>query len=92
MPNPIGHSGLSNPVPVDDCLPAEARARKSIEEQLEATGWFVQDRKDLDPFVGLGIAVREMIMAAGYGRVDYLLYVDKKVFGLIEAKPVVERT
>ncbi len=27
-------------------------------------------------------------MAAGHGRVDYLLYVDKKVVGVVEAKPV----
>ncbi|HWO63837.1 MAG TPA: hypothetical protein VNO31_27765 [Umezawaea sp.] len=29
-----------------------------------------------------------MIMAKGHGRVDYLLYVDKRVAGVIEAKPV----
>lgn len=75
-------------MPVDDRLPAEARARKLIDEQLEAAGWFVQDRKDLNLFVGAGIAVREVIMAAGHGRVDYLLYVDRKVVGVIEAKPV----
>ncbi|WP_448256075.1 type I restriction endonuclease subunit R [Microbacterium aurum] len=75
-------------MPVDDRLPAEARARKLIDEQLEAAGWFVQDRKDLNLFAGPGIAVREVIMAAGHGRVDYLLYVDKKVVGVVEAKPV----
>ncbi|MDX2377765.1 DEAD/DEAH box helicase family protein [Microbacterium sp. LRZ72] len=75
-------------MPVDDRLPAEARARKLIDEQLEAAGWFVHDRKDLNLFVGPGVAVREVIMAAGHGRVDYLLYVDKKVVGVIEAKPV----
>lgn len=75
-------------MPVDDRLPAEARARKLIDEQLNAAGWLVQDRKDLNLFAGPGIAVREVIMAAGHGRVDYLLYVDKKVVGVIEAKPV----
>jgi hypothetical protein len=34
-----------------------------------------------------GVAVREAIMAKGHGRVDYLLYVDKRTAGVIEAKP-----
>ncbi|MFF3614655.1 DEAD/DEAH box helicase family protein [Streptomyces sp. NPDC002580] len=71
----------------DDRLPAEARARKRIDEQLAAAGWQVQDGKDLNLFSGEGIAVREVLMSAGHGRVDYLLYVGKKVVGVIEAKP-----
>ena len=76
---------------VDDAvtrLPAEARARVLIDRQLEAAGWSVQDGKDLNLFAGSGIAVREAVMAKGHGRADYLLYVDKKVVGVIEAKPV----
>ena len=38
-------------------------------------------------FANLGIAVREMVMAKGHGRVDYLLYVAQRVVGVIEAKP-----
>ncbi|MEU6597268.1 type I restriction endonuclease subunit R [Streptomyces flaveolus] len=72
----------------DDRLPAEARARKRIDEQLAAAGWQVQDGKDLNLFAGEGIAVREVVMSAGHGRADYLLYVGKKVVGVIEAKPV----
>src|SRR5215217_3903375 len=68
-------------------LPAEARARVLIDGQLAAAGWDVQDRKDLNLFAGRGIAVREVVMASGHGRVDYLLYVDKRVVGVIEAKP-----
>ena len=75
-------------MPTDDRLPAEARARKLIDSQLEAAGWVLQDRKALNLFAGQGIAVREFIMAPGHGRADYLLYVDKKVVGVIEAKPV----
>ncbi|TDD68445.1 DEAD/DEAH box helicase [Jiangella aurantiaca] len=71
-----------------DRLPAEARARVLIDAQLEGAGWRVQDGKNLNLFAGDGIAVREVVMAAGHGRVDYLLYVDKKVVGVIEAKPV----
>jgi hypothetical protein len=40
-------------------------------------GWVVQDKSDLNLFAAQGIAVRESIMAAGHGRADYLLYVDK---------------
>lgn len=68
-------------------LPAEARARALIDAQLAAAGWQVQDRRDLNLFAGQGIAVREVIMAPGHGRTDYLLYVDKQVVGVIEAKP-----
>lgn len=68
-------------------LQAEQRARALIDQQLGDAGWAVQDRADLNLFVGQGVAVREVIMAAGHGRVDYLLYVDQRVVGVIEAKP-----
>lgn len=68
-------------------VPAETRARRIIDGQLEAAGWNVCDRKDIDFFGHQGNAVREVIMADGQGRADYLLYVDKKVVGAIEAKP-----
>ncbi len=69
-------------------LTAEQRARVFIDAQLEAAGWRVQDRSALNLFAGQGVAAREAIMAAGHGRVDYLLYVDRRVVGVIEAKPV----
>lgn len=60
-----------------------------IDRQLVAAGWSVQDRKTLNLFASeRGIAVREVIMKPGHGRVDYLLYVDKAVAGVIEAKPM----
>ncbi|MEZ0166993.1 DEAD/DEAH box helicase family protein [Kineococcus sp. LSe6-4] len=67
-------------------LTAEARARVIIDGQLTAAGWHVQDRKDVNLWAGTGVAVREMIMKQGHGRVDYLLYVDQHVVGVIEAK------
>ncbi|MEX0159796.1 MULTISPECIES: DEAD/DEAH box helicase family protein [unclassified Microbacterium] len=70
-------------------LAAEQRARVEIDRQLVAAGWSVQDRKNLNLFSPQrGIAVREVIMKSGHGRVDYLLYVDKAVVGVIEAKPM----
>jgi type I restriction enzyme R subunit len=76
-------------VPETDAkLAAEQRARVLIDSQLSAAGWAVQDLKDLNLFIGPGVAVREVIMAPGHGRVDYLLYVGREVVGVIEAKPV----
>ena len=70
-------------------LAAEQRARVEIDRQLIAAGWSVQDRKSLNLFAPQrGIAVREVIMKPGHGRVDYLLYIDKAVAGVIEAKPM----
>ncbi|MFE5290839.1 hypothetical protein ACFQ8T_01545 [Isoptericola sp. NPDC056618] len=71
----------------DERMPAEARARMKIDAQWTAAGWSVQDGKDLKLFVADGVAVREQVMAPDHGRVDYLLYVDRRVVGVIEAKP-----
>src|SRR5680860_45276 len=74
--------------PDDDArLAAEQRARVLIDAQLVAAGWAVQDKRDLNLFTSDGVAVREVVMAAGHGRADYLLYVDKRAVGVIEAKP-----
>lgn len=72
----------------DQRLAAEQRARVLIDEQLRAAGWSVQDRRSMNLFAAQGVAVRESIMAAGHGRADYLLYVDKRAVGVIEAKPI----
>ncbi|GAA4737111.1 type I restriction-modification enzyme R subunit C-terminal domain-containing protein [Modestobacter marinus] len=58
-----------------------------IDRQLTAAGWSVQSRTELNLFAGQGVAVREVIMAPGHGRADYVLYVDQRVIGVIEAKP-----
>jgi type I restriction enzyme R subunit len=68
-------------------LQAEQRARVLINRQLREAGWHVQDRAGMNLFAGHGVAVREAIMAPGHGRVDYLLYVNKRAVGVIEAKP-----
>ena len=68
-------------------LPAEARARVEIDHQLTACGWRVQDRSEMNLYAGQGVAVREFIMAPGHGRADYLLFVDGKAVGAVEAKP-----
>ena len=68
-------------------LTAEARARVEIDRQLAACGWVVQDRSGMNLYASQGVAVREFIMATGHGRADYILFVDQKAVGAIEAKP-----
>jgi type I restriction enzyme, R subunit len=68
-------------------LNPEEQARVLIDEQLVAAGWVVQDREAIDLVNHLGVAVREVIMQKWAGRADYVLYLDRKMVGVIEAKP-----
>ncbi|XES77670.1 MAG: type I restriction-modification enzyme R subunit C-terminal domain-containing protein [Candidatus Bathyarchaeia archaeon] len=63
----------------------EERARRKIDTQLKAAGWQVQDFKDLNLGAGLGVAVREFPLTCG--EADYLLFVDRRAVGALEAKP-----
>ena len=63
----------------------EARARQLIDDQLIAAGWVIQDRDQFDRRASLGVVVREYPMANGPA--DYLLFVDGKACGVVEAKP-----
>ena len=63
----------------------EEEARQLIDEKLTAAGWLIQDRKNLDRFAGPGIACREFPMQ-DKTEADYLLFVDGKAAGVIEAK------
>lgn len=62
----------------------EQKAREIIDKKLEQSGWIVQDRKLLNLFAGLGVAVREF--PTGTGPVDYALFVKGTPVGVIEAK------
>lgn len=68
-------------------LHAEQRARVLIDAQLAAAGWSVQDREGLNLFAAEGVAAREVAMAPGHCRVDYMLFGGRKPVGVIEAKP-----
>lgn len=68
-------------------LTPEQRARVLIDEQLESSGWRVCDGPDVNLINHPSTAVREVRMKTGHGQVDYLLYVDRKIVGVIEAKP-----
>jgi hypothetical protein len=64
----------------------EQKARREIDAKLIASGWLVQDRDEIDLTAGRGIAVREFPMKSGFGFADYLLYLDRKALGAVEAK------
>ena len=62
----------------------EQKARDNIDVQLKLAGWVVQSAKKIDFNAGLGVAVREY--QTDVGPADYVLFVDKKAVGVIEAK------
>ena len=62
----------------------EQKARDNIDALLEQAGWVVQSAKKIDLNVGVGQAVREY--PTDTGPADYVLFVDKKAVGVIEAK------
>jgi Type III restriction enzyme, res subunit/Type I restriction enzyme R protein N terminus (HSDR_N) len=64
----------------------EERARQTIDTLLEQAGWIVQSRRDANIDAGLGVAVREFPLGRGYGEADYLLFINAKAAGVIEAK------
>jgi type I restriction enzyme, R subunit len=69
---------------VDPNKQPEQRARERIDAALVEAGWVVQTRAEMNVAAGLGVAIREFKTDAGFA--DYLLYVDKKPAGIIEAK------
>ncbi len=65
----------------------EQRARANIDRLLELAGWAVQDLAAINVHATRGVAVREFPLLTGHGTADYLLYVDGRAAGVIEAKP-----
>jgi type I restriction enzyme R subunit len=64
----------------------EEQAREKIDQLLEAAGWRVQDRSQLNLGAAVGVAVREFPLQTGFA--DYLLFVNRQAAGVVEAKPV----
>ncbi|MBX9894244.1 MAG: DEAD/DEAH box helicase family protein [Nitrosomonas sp.] len=62
----------------------EQKARDRIDALLSQAGWTVQSARKIDLNAGLGQAVREY--QTDVGPADYVLFVDKKPVGVIEAK------
>lgn len=62
----------------------EQKARDNIDHLLRLAGWAVQSNKKIDFNKGIGQAVREY--QTDVGPADYVLFVNKKAVGVIEAK------
>jgi len=65
-------------------LNPENEARINIDYQLKQCGWSIQDYRQINLSAGLGIAVREY--PTDSGEADYLLFIENKPVGVIEAK------
>lgn len=62
----------------------EQIARDNIDRQLIACGWIIQSKSKINLNAGIGVAVREY--STEVGPADYVLFVDGKPVGIIEAK------
>jgi hypothetical protein len=67
-------------------LTPEARARVEIDRMLAEARWSVQSAARVNLSEARGVAVREFALKSPHGRVDYLLFVDGKAVGVLEAK------
>ena len=63
----------------------EELARQTIDKQLSACGWTIQDMSGLNRYASLGVAVREFPLDTG--EANYLLFLDGKAVAIVEAKP-----
>ena len=64
----------------------EQKARVSIDALLQQAGWHVCNMSDANIHGYRGVALREFPLNTGFGFADYLLYIDGKAAGVIEAK------
>lgn len=71
---------------MSEAITPEQRARERIDSQLTQAGWVVQSNTERDLSAASAIALREAPLAAGHGFADYLLYVDRRAIGVVEAK------
>jgi type I restriction enzyme R subunit len=62
----------------------EQVARDLIDKQLEQAGWMVQSKNEVNLSAAKGVAIREYQTSSGPA--DYVLFVDRKPVGVIEAK------
>ncbi len=63
----------------------EALARIHIDQLLQVAGWQVHDLQEANIYSTTGVADREFPLNPGHGEADYLLYVNGKACGVIEA-------
>src|ERR1700756_2778179 len=64
----------------------EELARDKIDKLLVDCGWILQNRSTINLSASRGVAIREALLK-GRDEVDYLLFVNGKAIGTVEAKP-----
>jgi type I restriction enzyme R subunit len=64
----------------------EELAREKIDKLLTECGWIIQNRATINLSASRGVAIREALLK-DRDEVDYLLFVDGKAIGTVEAKP-----
>jgi type I restriction enzyme, R subunit len=62
----------------------EQIARDSIDQQLTACGWTVQSKSSINLHASVGVAIREY--QTNVGPANYVLFINQKPVGIIEAK------
>src|SRR5437763_13076178 len=64
----------------------EELAREKIDPLLQQCGWVLQNRTTINLSASRGVAIREALLQRR-DEADYLLFVDGKAIGTVEAKP-----
>src|SRR6266568_8569607 len=64
----------------------EELAREKIDKLLTDCGWIVQNRSTINLSASRGVAIREALLK-DRDEADYLVFVDGKAIGTVEAKP-----
>jgi len=67
-----------------DTYDREPKSRDNIDKLLLQAGWVIQKKNRINFDAGMGLAVREY--QTDTGPADYILFVDRKPVGVIEAK------
>ncbi len=67
-------------------LSPEELAREKIDKLVTDCGWTIQNRSTINLSAARGVALREALLK-DRDEVDYLLFVDGKAIGTVEAKP-----
>ena len=64
----------------------EDQARENLDRMLKQAGWAVCDSGDVHISAFRGLAIRNFSLKAVHGEADYLLYVDGRATGVVEAR------
>jgi len=65
----------------------EEKARERIDYQLNEAGWIIQNRDEINLSASPGVIIREFPLLHGAGYADYMIFVNAKPVGALEAKP-----